>query len=132
MMNRTSNISPITITAAAISPVTMICTGDNLTVSASCSERLRTPKNADSTVFTTASGEALRGSLPSMLQPGFFCVPATSKNVYDNVTVPRSLGMSGSMTNTTGILRTSPGPKVCCWKQKHSSFWKYCAARWGP
>ena len=37
-----------------------------------------------------------------------------------------------TITNTTGIRRTSPGASVCCWKQKHSSFLKYCPASCGP
>ncbi len=103
MMNRASNINPITKTAAATTPVTMIWTGVSRTASSSCPDRRRMPTNAESTVFTMARSDALPGFLPSMYQPGFFWTPATSKNVYDSVTVFRSLGMFGSMMNTTGI-----------------------------
>lgn len=61
MMNLASNSKVTTNTSPATIPATMICTGFNCTVSASWSPRLRTPKNADNTVFTTASGVAFLG-----------------------------------------------------------------------
>jgi hypothetical protein len=51
-------------------------------------------------------------------------LPPTSKKVYDNVIVVTSFGSFGSMTNTTGHCRLSPGANVYSLKQKHSSLLK--------
>src|SRR5207244_9555638 len=58
--------------------------------------------------------------------------PATSKKVYEMAMLVTSFGSFGSTTNTTGMRRRSPGPRVCWLKQKHSSFLKYSPAIAGP
>ena len=73
-----------------------------------------------------------RSALHDALHQLFPPRPATSKKVYETAMVLTSFGSFGSTTNTTGMRRTSPGPRVCCVKQKHSTFWKYSPARGGP
>ena len=119
-------------TSMKTSAVIKICNGDKDGVSCSSGLCPRTPSRPQATVRMVRKSRPFDGGgfgvgighfrLPSAVAAEVTLPAGTSKNVYESVTVFTSSGNFLSSTKTTGMSRTSCGAKVCCLKQKQSSF----------
>ena len=120
-------------------PATITCTGvivDRVALVrralADAEERPEAPPSPPAAVRPCAALSRLVSSATSIIR-SFACPCLRPRRTCTTASrSSRPAAASSSITNATGMRRTSPGASVCCVKQKHSSFLKWRAGELRP